>query len=198
MAILSKRYKVNYDRNKCLKSNSDEPQRYLFLDIDGVLNTARYSNYLIDHNEDDVDEDGALFDPEAVNNLATIVSNISDLKIIISSTWRLKGWDWMNRLWAKRQLPGSIYSFTPVLELVCFVDKIKGHDTSSVYPYGTRALEVNEWLRLYTNQNPLSYKYVILDDVNDFLVMQQEHVIITDSTCGITKEDVIKAMKILF
>ena len=36
-------------------------ERYLFLDIDGVLNTIRYSNYLIDHDEDDSDEDGALF-----------------------------------------------------------------------------------------------------------------------------------------
>jgi hypothetical protein len=103
----------------------------------------------------------------------------------------------MNRLWEKRQLPGSIYSFTPVLEVVCFVDKINRKDTSSVYPYGTRALEVNEWLRLYTGQNPFSYKYVILDDFNDFLIMQQEHVIITNPNFGITKEDVVKALEIL-
>ena len=68
-------------------------------------------------------------------------------------------------------------------------------NTFSVYPDGTRALEINEWLRLYTNQNPLSYKYVILDDFNDFLVMQQEHVIITDSNLGITKEDVVVALE---
>jgi hypothetical protein len=156
-----------------------------------------YSNYLIDHDEDDVDEDGALFDPKAVTNLANIINKIPDVKIIISSTWRLKGWEWMNRLWEKRQLPGSIYSFTPVLEVVCFVDKINRKDTSSVYPYGTRSLEVNEWLRLYTGQNPFSYKYVILDDFNDFLIMQQEHVIITNPNFGITKEDVVKALEIL-
>ena len=193
MDILNNRYLEALRRNK--HEETGELQRYLFLDIDGVLNTIRYSNYLIDHDEDEVDEDGALFDPEAVNNLACIIKKVPDLKIIISSTWRLKGWEWMNRLWLKRQLPGTIYSFTPVLEVVCFVDKTNRKDTSSVYPYGTRALEVNEWLRLYVGQNSLSYKYVILDDFNDFLVMQQEHVIITDSNLGITKEDVVVALE---
>ena len=195
MDILSNRYIEALGRNKHDETGS--LQRYLFLDIDGVLNTMSYSNYLIDHDEDDVDEDGALFDPKAVTNLANIINKIPDVKIIISSTWRLKGWEWMNRLWEKRQLPGSIDSFTPVLEVVCFVDKINRKDTSSVYPYGTRALEVNEWLRLYTGQNPFSYKYVILDDFNDFLIMQQEHVIITNPNFGITKEDVVKALEIL-
>ena len=77
------------------------------------------------------------------------------------------------------------------------MDKINRKDSTSVYPYGTRALEVNEWLRLYAGQNSLTYKYVILDDVNDFLVMQQEHVIITDPNFGITKEYVLKALEIL-
>jgi hypothetical protein len=195
MVILKNRYIEALRRNK--HEEAGELQRYLFLDIDGVLNTIRFSNYLIDHDEDEVDEDGALFDPEAVNNLACIIEKVPDLKIIISSTWRLKGWEWMNRLWVKRQLPGAIYSFTPVLEVVCFVDKIKRKDSTSVYPYGTRALEVNEWLRLYTGQNPFSYKYVILDDFNDFLIMQQEHVVITNPNFGITKEDVVKALEIL-
>ena len=195
MVILKNRYIEALRRNK--HEEAGELQRYLFLDIDGVLNTIRFSNYLIDHDEDEVDEDGALFDPEAVNNLACIIEKVPDLKIIISSTWRLKGWEWMNRLWVKRQLPGAIYGFTPVLEAVCFVDKINRKDSTSVYPYGTRALEVNEWLRLYAGQNSLSYKYVILDDFNDFLVLQQEHVIITDPNLGITKEDVVKTLELL-
>ena len=122
--------------------------------LDGVLNTASYSNYLIDHDEDEVDEDGALFDPEAVNNLACIIEKVPDVKIIISSTWRLKGWEWMVRLWKKRKLPGAIYSFTPVLEVVSYVDIINRKDTTSVYPIGTRGLEINEWLRNNASLNP--------------------------------------------
>lgn len=193
--MLNNRYLEAWRRNK--HKEIGDVQRYLFLDIDGVLNTIRYSNYLIDNDEDEADEDGALFAPEAVNNLACIVENIPDLRIIISSTWRLKGWEWMKRLWVKRQLPGTIYSFTPVLEVVCFADEINRKDSTSVYPYGTRALEVNEWLRLYASQNSLAYKYVILDDVNDFLVMQQGNAIITDPDLGISKEDVLKALEIL-
>ena len=195
MDILNNRYLEAFRRNK--QEESGELQRYLFLDIDGVLNTIRYSNYLIDNDEDEVDEDGALFDPEAVNNLACIIEKVPDVKIIISSTWRLKGWEWMLRLWKKRKLPGAIYSFTPVLEVVCFADEINRKDSTSVYPYGTRALEVNEWLRLYASQNSLTYKYVILDDVNDFLVMQQGNAIITDPDFGITKENVVKALEVL-
>ena len=197
MDILNKRYKVSIKERKTSEQTDGEIQRYLFLDIDGVLNTTGYSGYLIDHDADDTDEDGAIFDPEAINNLASIIQNVPDIKIIISSTWRLKGWEWMNRMWEKRKLPGKIYSFTPALDVVCFVDKLNRRDTTSVYPYGTRALEINEWLRLNARRNSLSYKYVIIDDYNDFLAMQLDHVIITDSYFGITKEDVVRTLEIL-
>jgi hypothetical protein len=195
MDILNNRYLESLRRNK--QDEAGELQRYLFLDIDGVLNTIRYSDYLIDHDEDEIDEDGALFDPEAVNNLACITENVPDLKIIISSTWRLRGWQWMNRLWVKRQLPETIYSFTPVLEVVCFVDKINRKDTTSVYPIGTRGLEINEWLRNNASLNPFSYKYVILDDDKDLLLRQQANFIHTDPYYGITKDNVLMALKIL-
>lgn len=195
MDILSNRYIEALGRNK--HDETGRLQRYLFLDIDGVLNTMSYSNYLIDHDEDDVDEDGALFDPKAVTNLANIINKIPDVKIIISSTWRLRGWEWMNRLWVKRQLPETIYSFTPVLEVVCFVDIINRKDTTSVYPIGTRGLEINEWLRNNASLNPFSYKYVILDDDKDLLLRQQANFIHTDPYYGITKDDVLMALKIL-
>ena len=142
MDIVNKRNKVAFERNRHYEA--DGLQRYLFLDIDGVLNTNRYGNYLIDHNEDDWDEDGARFDPDAVANLACIVEEEPDVKIIISSTWRFKGWEWMNRLWQKRKLPGNIFGFTPGLEFVRFKDVINQKFSESVYPYGTRGLEVSE------------------------------------------------------
>lgn len=195
MDIMHNRYATNYESGQYGKTDSDGIHRYMFLDIDGVLNTIRYSNYLIDYDEDDTDEDGALFDPEAVENLAEIIKNIPDVKIIISSTWRFKGWDWMNRLWEKRQLPGKIYSFTPGLEFTRFVDIIHQKYSESVYPYGTRGLEVGEWVRVYAPQNPMQYKYVILDDCNDFPSFYLEHVILTDPMLGITKEIVAKVIE---
>ncbi len=197
MNIMHNRYAANYEKTQYAKNNSNVMQRYLFLDIDGVLNTIRHSDYLIDHDEDDTDEDGAIFDPEAVSNLSTIIKNVPDVKIIISSTWRFKGWDWMNRLWEKRQLPGKIYSLTPGLEFTRFIDIIHQKYSESVYPYGTRGLEVGEWLRLNAVKNSKQYKYVILDDCDDFPSFYQEHVILTDPNLGITTEKVAKVIEAL-
>ena len=183
------------DTSKTKELVTEEKQKFLFLDIDGVLNTVHYSNYLMDNNEDETDEDGALFDPEAVANLETIIKNIPDVKIIISSTWRFKGWDWMNQLWKKRHLPGIIYSFTPGLEFVRFQDIVSHDYSESVYPYGTRGLEIGEWLRLYASKNPLQYNYVILDDCDDFPSFYQKHVILTDPIRGITKETVVRVIE---
>lgn len=169
--------------------------RFLFLDIDGVLNTARYSNYLIDNEMDDIDEDGAIFDPEAVENLALIVNRVPDSKIIISSTWRFKGWEWMNTLWEKRKLPGYIYSFTPSLEFVRFQDLVSREYSESVFPYGTRGLEIGEWLRLNTTNITKQFKYVILDDNDDFPAVFKEHVVLTDPVYGITKDTVIQVIE---
>lgn len=119
MSILINRYRERYLRNRNKKAMTDKLERYLFLDIDGVLNTNRYGNYLIDNDMDEFDEDGDLFDPEAVANLALILESVPDTKIIISSSWRFKGWDWMNRLWKKRSLPGTIYSMIPDLKKQC-------------------------------------------------------------------------------
>ena len=63
MNIMHNRYAVKHESSQHKGTDGDGIQRYLFLDIDGVLNTIRYSNFLIDHDEGDTDEDGALFDP---------------------------------------------------------------------------------------------------------------------------------------
>ena len=197
MNIMHNRYAAKYVSDQHKGADSDEIQRYLFLDIDGVLNTMRYSNYLIDQDEDDTNEDGAIFDPKAVENLAEIIKNIPDVKIIISSTWRFKGWNWMNRLWEKRQLPDKIYSFTPCLEFTRFLDIIHQKYSESVYPYGTKGLEVGEWLRLYAPHNSMQYKYVILDDCDDFPSFYHKHVVQTDPMLGITKDVAVKVIKAL-
>lgn len=170
-------------------------ERYLFLDIDGVLNTMRYSDYLTEHDKDDTDEDGALFDPEAVANLETIIKNVPDVKIIISSTWRFKGGEWMKELWKKRHLPGKLYSFTPALEFVRFQDVVSKDYSESVYPYGTRGLEIGEWLRLNIRSNPLVYRYVIIDDEDDFPSEYNDHVILTNPYYGITKETALQVIE---
>ena len=48
-------------------------EKYLFLDFDGVLNTVSYAKRLRKEGVDPFDEFGAVFDPDAINNLKSIV-----------------------------------------------------------------------------------------------------------------------------
>ena len=43
----------------------------------------------------------------------------------------------------------------------------------------------------------MQYKYVILDDCDDFPSFYQEHVVLTDPMLGITKEVVVKVIEAL-
>lgn len=157
---------------------------YLFLDIDGVLNTGQHSNYLVDNGLCETDADGYLFDPEAVKNLQYIIEE-TDAKIIITSTWRLDG-D-MQALWRNRNLAGEVLGITPTLlrekgvgKFRCWLDN--------------RGMEVEAWLQ----DNAISpYKYAIIDDEDDYLPHQTEHLILTDPMRGITKDVADKVISLL-
>ena len=157
---------------------------YLFLDIDGVLNTGQYSNYLVDNGLCETDADGYLFDPEAVKNLRYIIEK-TDAKIIITSTWRLDG-D-MQALWYNRKLAGKVVGVTPTIQKEKGIGKIK-------IWYGHKGMEVEEWLNRYATA---PYKYAILDDEDDYLETQSNHLVLTDPMTGITKEVADKVISLL-
>ena len=174
----------------------DEKERYLFLDFDGVLNTMEYQTALQWKGEVGYDEYGTLFDPYTVKCLAYIIERTA-AKIVISSSWRLDGIDRMRELWVARQMPGEIYGVTPALDELFFKSLDGGRDTFSVIPYGTRGLEISEWLRTHHKNHDIPYAYAILDDGNDFLLTQSEHVVITEPETGITQELAERVVKIL-
>ncbi|MCR5679451.1 MAG: hypothetical protein K6G08_04480 [Prevotella sp.] len=158
--------------------------RYLFLDIDGVLNTGHYSDYLIENGLCETDADGYLFAIEAVQNLERIIE-ATDAKIIITSTWRLDG-D-MQALWRNRNLAGEVIGVTPTLLREKAIGKIKAY-------YGHRGMEVEAWLQ----DNAIApYKYAILDDEDDYLLHQAEHLILTDPMTGITEDIAEKVISLL-
>ena len=65
------------------------------------------------------------------------------------------------------------------------------------HPIGSRGMEIDEWLRLNTNSKLEPYTYAIIDDEDDFLSHQLEHVVFTDPMKGITKEVANKIISIL-
>ena len=165
--------------------------KFLFLDIDGVLNTGRYQDILKESGQHFADEDGALFDPIATENLSHIINKTS-AKIVLTSTWRMDGIDAMIDLWRRRRMPGYIYGITPH-SITMFAD-IDTQDEWSKHAIGSRGMEIHEWLRRHTKG---SNAYAILDDEDDFLLYQAKHVVMTDFYDGLTKEIADKVIRIL-
>ena len=157
---------------------------YLFLDIDGVLNTGRYSDYLIENGLCETDAYGYLFDPEAVQNLERIIE-ATDAKVVITSTWRLDG-D-MQALWHNRNLAGDVIGVTPTIHKEKAIGKIK-------IWYDHKGMGVEEWLQ---DNATVPYKYAILDDEDDYLPSQSNHLVLTDPMTGITKEVADKVISLL-
>ena len=170
--------------------------KYLFLDIDGVLNTMVYARACQWKYGTVRDEDGAFFDPEAVRNLKYILDCVP-AKLIISSSWRKNGMEWMKQLWKKRNLPGEIYSLTPIIGKVEYQNIIDETSSFSYISYAKRGLEINEWLKKNTNSRTSPYEYAIIDDEDDFLFVQSENLIIPDPETGLTKEVADRVIELL-
>lgn len=148
--------------------------KFIFLDIDGVLNGINYVK--------DSGKFGVVVDPERMELLKTIVEE-TDAKIVLSSSWR-EHWNSMsndcdeigleiNKIFREHKL--YIYDKTPDLRF-------------------KRAEEIKAWLADY----PGTTHYVILDD-EKFTDRQllPHHIKTFDETGGLTKEDSIQAIKIL-
>ena len=86
---------------------------------------------------------------------------------------------------------------TPHLNQVCFNSLDGGKDTFSVIPYGTRGLEINEWLRINAESLSIICSYVIIDDFDYFISSQHSHFVLTDPETGLTRELAEKAVAML-
>ena len=92
-----------------------------------------------------------------------------------------------------------MYGVTPELSEVHFNSLQDDRNSISVIPYGTRGLEINEWLRINPNlyQQNMGYSYAIIDDFDDFISSQMSHVVLTEPETGLTKELAVKAIELL-
>jgi len=163
-------------------------QPIVFLDIDGVLNSHMY--YDSDRfvplkngecpNHDDPDYLIKLYqndiDPKSIGFLNELVKDTS-AKIVISSTWRNKGKEPLQKILDSRGLVGEIIDVTPHGCECC-----------------VRGNEIRQWLK---KNGENKYKYVILDDDSDMLWWQREEFLLVDNYIGLTPNDVYKAKSIL-
>jgi len=167
-------------------------KRVLFLDFDGVLNTEKYQEKLRLEGEPRWDDFGQLFDPKAVENLKMILDAVPDVLLVISSSWKLEGLDRMKALWEARGLPGTVHGVTP--DYVPDLLDINQADPDNMAMLAGKGNEVKEWLSRFA---PDGCKYVILDDVPDFLPEQEAFLICTDPRAGITHNVAVRVISLL-
>ena len=163
-------------------------KKIIFLDIDGVINTKEWHSKMT--KDTPKDEYGYAFDPVAVANLAHIIDE-TGADIVISSSWKFYGVPKLREMWKMRNLPGQILDITPNT----VSDETLLNANLEEFQLGVcRGNEIKEWLS--RNEGKVS-NYVIIDDFDDMLSEQEDHVVLTDTLIGITEWDAAKAVKIL-
>src|SRR5208283_4739445 len=108
--------------------------KILFLDIDGVLNSYNTRNF------------GEELSPTPCKNLNLLLEKEPDLKIVISSSWRIWGIDYMEKVFSKNGIKSA-----------CKIIDITGNEN------GIRGHQIQCWL----DRNPGVTNFVIIDDSAD-------------------------------
>lgn len=137
--------------------------KVLFLDFDGVINTFRNSN-----------EDGEIFSAVCCKNLNKLLSEVPDLKIVVSSSWRHGGLEYVKKVLKKNN-----------------IDNSRVIDITGV-EHGNRGNQIKCWLDRHKDVK----QFVILDDDADMEPVK-DRLIKTSSYIGLTTDQVEKAIKML-
>ena len=161
-------------------------KKIIFLDFDGVLQIEKYDNPWMGNAQLkagylDRDHHGLLFDFDCVNRLSQLVE-LTEAKIVISSSWRFVGVEKMQEMWHERKLPGEVIDITPIEE-----------DYSNV---GLGTPSRGECIQYWLDENPVD-KYVIIDDSDDMLSQQLPSFVQTEYDKGFQPEDLKNAIGIL-
>ena len=148
--------------------------KYLFIDIDGVVNSTAFfkrREELKEYKELSFPLDS--FDKDAISLLNYIIDN-TDAKIVISSDWRFDE-DLIPCL-KYHGLKYEIYGITPY-------DK-----------HYRRGIEIQKFL---LNEKDVETYCIIDDIINHLLPTQYDYIVHTSFSDGLTKELADKAIKIL-
>jgi len=156
--------------------------KVLFLDFDGVLNSTQEVIYHGRLEKKDGNSRYYDFCPIACSNVQYILEEVLDLKIVISSTWRLG--NTLERLREILQNNGidssRVIGVTPE------------HDENTS-PSRVRGDQIKAWLSLH----PEVTQYAIIDDDNDMLISQRPFFFRTDRHHGLQWKSTKAIIKLL-
>lgn len=174
--------------------------KLLFLDIDGVLNSEKYSVWFVTTEAGkQFKRDGGhhFVDPNAVKRIVDFCTE-NDVKIVISSSWRYGCVD---------DTIEYLKGFRDLLPIIPFIVGI----TPRLKYTRVRGEEI-EWFIKNRNMPPIEpyirhysydyffgkkredFRYCIIDDDTDMLDNQKEQFVHIDNYYGITDEDINKML----
>jgi hypothetical protein len=145
---------------------------YIFLDVDGVLNTeADWARKLYSLNT------------KCVGAFCKLLRSMDDPKVVLSSTWR-------NGIAMDGRTAVHIDDLLKALEPA----GIKTLDKTGMAPDGSRTKEIEHYLRRHPVDN-----YLILDDDPELFDRKKKtpHLYLTSANNGLTDADVTKILKVL-
>lgn len=152
---------------------------YVFLDIDGVLNSENYLEKCYRKHHKPMSMNHVPFDPKCLNNLMILVQTIEkhyQVKIILSSTWRLHSIDY------------EIVDARLAEYGLCLSDKTPVINQE-------RGKEIQSYLK---ESKQKCNNFIILDDENfDILDYFPQNLIKTDFKTGFTKKCLKQCLKLL-
>lgn len=177
----------------------------IFLDIDGVLNCeAGYKEKLCNYvtwGDEDKGEYHQTFYPPSKALINDLIKE-TDSKIVISSTWRSSGLEWLNKVWEYEKMDGEIVGVTPHLYF-------KNNYSAP------RGCEIKEYLREvgfreinWSKEEQIKYmeesgikNYIIIDDDSDMLYGQRNNFVHVEPSprnrLGFNEKHYNKSLKIL-
>lgn len=136
--------------------------KVLFLDFDGVLNNFKDRNF------------GEKLSEPACENLNSLLKKVPELKVVISSAWRMHGLEY-----CKKMLKKNGVKVDRVIDVTGQENGIRGH-------------QIQCWL----DRNPGVTNMVIIDDESDMGELMNK-LVKTSSFIGLTSKEVDLAVDTL-
>ena len=145
---------------------------YVFLDVDGVLNT-----------EADWARKVYSLDSKCVDSFCKLLNSLNEPKVVLSSTWR-------NGIARDGTTAVHIDDLIKALK----PSGIKSLDKTGIAPDGSRTKEIEHYLRRHTEDS-----YIILDDDPELFEQRENtpHLYLTSSKTELTDMDVKRILKLL-
>ena len=159
----------------------------IFLDIDGVLN----SNFWNDSHQKEI-SDGTLIDIEKIRLLSKLVKN-TNAKIILHSGWRF----WFNSKLEPTRKESINLSRLLQQEGIAIDGMTPDFSTEEIRKSKKFSLVKSSEILVWLSEHKEIDKWIVIDDLDLHNPEIEAHQIKTDSSIGLTIENVQKAEKLL-